>query len=77
MEIVKSTGEGPLDSWDADIMDMVRHQTVGPDFNRIADGAFPKPSKVESEILFRFEDPLLVVPPLGNLVRVTDNCRTG
>jgi hypothetical protein len=61
----------------ADKMDVVRHQAVGPDLDVIAVGALAKPGQIPPEIGLLLEHFLLIVPPLGDLVRVTDDGGAG
>ena len=77
VEGVEGEGEPSLSFRDANKVDMVPHQAVGPDIDRVAGGAFVQPSKVAPEIGILFEDGLSVVPPLGDLVRVTDDGGAG
>jgi len=77
VDIVESKGERSIISRDADEVDVIPHQTVSPNLNRIAIEAFSKPHKVVLEIGVCLKDALLVVPPLGDLVGVPDDGGAG
>jgi hypothetical protein len=66
-------GEGSFGLRDTNKMNMISHQAVCPDFDGVTVGTFLKPVEVTPEIGVFFEDVLLVVPPLSDLVGVTDN----
>lgn len=77
VERVERPGERASDHRDADVMDVVPHQAVGPDLDGVAVGAFLEPGEVAPEIGLLFEDGLVVVATLGDLVRVPDDSGTG
>ena len=73
VERVEGPGEGAVGLGDAYVVDVGRHQAVGPDIDAVACRAFGEPLEVELEIRILLEDPLLVVPPLGDLVGIAGN----
>jgi len=77
VESVESAGQGILDLGDADEVDMVGHQAVGPDVDRVARGVFLKPIEVAAIIGLGLEDELVIVPPLDDVVGVTDDGGAG
>jgi hypothetical protein len=54
----------------ANEVDVVWHQAIGPDLNAITASTFPQQGKIASEIDLFPENLLPIVPPLGHLVRV-------
>jgi hypothetical protein len=77
VEGVKAMSERPLGLGNANKMDVIAHQAVSPNFDGIAVFAFPKPGEVTPEIGILFENILLVVSPLGDLVGIIDDGGAG
>jgi hypothetical protein len=77
VEGVKTAGERPLGFGDTDKVDVIGHQAEGPDLKEKTGDVFSKPRKVATEIGIFLEDGLLVVPPLGDLMGVTDDGGAG
>jgi hypothetical protein len=73
VERVECPGKGIFGLRDADKMDVVRHEAIGPDFDVISIGALLEPTQIPPEIRFLLKHLLLIVPPLGDLMRVPDD----
>ena len=77
MERIEGPGKGPLGFGDADKVDVVGHQAVSPDSHSVAHGVFLEPVEVTAVIGLDLEDWLVVVPPLDDVVGVTDDDGAG
>jgi hypothetical protein len=71
MESVQGFAERIGGPRDADVMDVVCHQAVGPDVEGVAPRVKPEPVEIAAVVGVLFEDDLLVIAALGDLVRVT------
>lgn len=77
MEGVEGPGEGVVGPRDADVMDVVCHQAVGPDVEGVAPRVKPEPVEIAAEVGVLFEDNLLVIAALGDLVRIPEDDGAG
>ena len=77
VEGVESAGQGALGLGDAYEVDVVGHQAVGPNVHRVARGVFMEPVEVAAVIGLGLEDGLVVVPPLDDVMGVTDDSGAG
>jgi len=77
MEGVKGKCKPSLGLRDTNEVDVVWHQTVGPDGYSVTQGVFMKPIEVAMVIGFDLKDGLVVVPPLDYMVRIANNGRAG
>jgi hypothetical protein len=53
-------------------MNMVPHQAIGPDLYRISAGTVAEPAEVTPEVVLFLKNGLPIVPPLGHLMRESD-----
>jgi hypothetical protein len=68
---------GVIRTGNADNMDVVRHEAIGPDLEVVLPGVLIKQFQVV-RVIFRFgEHGLPVIPPLGDMVRITYGYGTG
>ena len=77
VEGVEGAGQGILGPGDADEMDVVGHKAVGPDVYSVSRLVFPQPIDIAAIIGLGLEDGLVVVPPLDDVVGVTDDGGAG
>ena len=69
--------QGVIGAGDADDMDVVRHETIGPDFEFVLPGILGEPFQIAGVILRHGEHGLPVIAPLGDMVGVTYGYGTG
>ena len=77
MKGVEAAGKCLVGLRDANEVNMVWHQAIRQDLDGVAGSTFPKADKVVPEISVLLEDTLTIVPPLGDLVWVTDDGGAG
>jgi hypothetical protein len=70
MRLGKTACQGILLSWHSDEMDMIVHQTPGPDINAMVTAGLPQERKVGSTIFGTEEDIHAPVPTLDDVVRI-------
>ncbi len=54
-------------------MDMVCHQTICPDLEAIFPAVFFEPAKILSEVIIIVKDGVLIVAPLGDVMRIINS----
>ncbi len=54
-------------------MDMVCHQTICPDLEAIFPAVFFEPAKILPEVIIIVKDGVLVVAPLGDVMRIINS----
>ncbi len=69
--------QGVIFDGDADDMDVVRHEAIGPDFEFVLPGILGEPFQIAGVILRHGEHGLPVIAPLGDMVGVTYGYGTG
>ena len=77
VERVEGAGQGPLDPGDANDMDMVGHQAVGPNINAVANGILVEPVEISSVVGIGLEDRPIVISTLNDMVRESGNGDSG
>jgi hypothetical protein len=63
--------QGVIGAGNADNMDMVRHEAIGPDVETMFPGVLIEQFQIAGIILRRGEHGLPVIAPLGDMVGVT------
>jgi len=69
--------QGVIGAWNADHIDVVRHEAIGPYFQIVLPGVLTEQFQVVGVILRFGEHPLPVITPLGDMVGVTYGYGTG
>ena len=72
MQGIECLGKGCFFHWDADEMNMICHETISPDFKAIFLTVFFKPVKILLKVIVIVKDRILIVAPLGDMMRITN-----
>jgi len=64
MERIEGPGQAGFRTGDADVMDVIRHQTVGPDVDVEAAAVFGEPSEIALMIAGILEDAVAIIAVL-------------
>jgi hypothetical protein len=69
--------QGVIGAGDGNDMDVVRHETISPDFQTVSPGVLIEQFQIMGVILRHGEHGLPVIAPLGDMVGVTYGYGTG
>ena len=73
MQGIERFGKGSFFFGDTDKVNMISHETIGPDFKTVFLTIFLKPMKIMFEVIIIIENGVLIVTPLGDMVGIINS----